>query len=1525
MSGVFVFRQPPQGFHTEYFGGGGGKGGSSVQTMQVPPEVMARYNAVNARAEAVASKPFQRYGGEFVAPINAQQQTGIAGINAAANMAQPYYADAMKGLTSAQALSDKYLKNATSETYAAKNVGQGYADTAGEYYTGAEGAASPYYDYAATNTEGAVAGAQPYMDAATLAAMYGAAGVNPQELQTERYMNPYVQNVVNTTQAALNQKFGQQNAQQQSEAIKAGAFGGDRAGIARGVLRGQQGLTMAEAISPLYKDAYNNALKTAGEQQGVYLSAGQKNREAIQKASDQISALGKQGYDMRSGAALQMQGIGKDIYNQRTTTGEKVAALGAQQFGQGNKTAEQIASQGKQGYDTGASTAKTTADVGTAAQKAGLEGAQAQIAAGTLEQQTKQAEDTARYQQHLQEQGYDFQTAKFLADIALGTGTASGNTTTSDSSGGFFSDKRLKEDVKEIGKTNDGQPIYSYKYKGDDRTQIGLMAQDVEKRHPEAVGLTSGYKTVNYKKATEDSERPARAYGGGLDVNSMGGAVYDPGEYARGGYAEGGTSIADILAAQQAMYMGQGSPYGQSQKTPMGLGIPNQSIKITPLQAKPIAQPQRGPDPLSQAANFGKNLVEAKKAGQEIKSWFDKKPEDGKGGTTPATNTTTTSAPAGGKQTGLVTPTEQPTADKLAFGPEIKDPGVGLNFDQSNVASNMGGDQFASLGEDLGGADFGDLGSWFGNRGGAVPDYACGGVAGGHRDGYADKGFVTPGYDTELPATEIMDTVAEDGELSPAEIKNKQASMSPKVSGGGGGGFDVVGTAMKVLPFFLKDGGAAYREHHANPDETNDFSNVVGEKFSPEDVAAAAEEIAPTGVDPRLVALTPDQPVREMTMDPSLMFNESRGDFHAKNDAVGHGGMKGHFGRGQFGQARLQDAMNAGVLPKGTTPEQFMDSEELQKATEKWHFGDISQHISNKGLDKAIGTTINGIPVTEQGMLNVAHLGGKGGLEKFIASGGKYNPADENGTSLSDYLAMGSGVKPAAPTRTASSGYGGNSEKSASIGDVVREYAPSGMPTSENFWVPALGFLGGMLTSPNRSLAGAIGSGLVSGTSGYMELRKGQQEDIKNAFNVFKDRFEDAIDPTTKQPAKRDKFTGQLYAPDQAQSSLAKTLRGIGVDPANYGVVESNPPAAGKAGTKSDTLLPPPVKGEKPTEKVAEVVLPGEPPKPPANLPKTDMNHQQLRADAYHDWKNAGLTEDPKARLARAEAHRQDATALSQLGVSAGPRVAEANRLAEMEITNLNKELDAVADRQNSINKENDKISSVSAGEFAKEAAGRLATYERRRDQVQEINRMFSDLRGGRAAPALAEMNSWLASVGVPVDSKRASDTDYVTKLIMTKMAEDIATDKLMRAPASGMRALIQTMPNASMDPGATYTLLGQMLGEMDSVHRRDLAYKRGTDPFDFAKEWESKNGRSLNQDVATGLSQLKLHEGMSPDVIKSLYEKYGKYGYTPQGMQESQKPVAPTVAPGQQTGERKQFKQGWGVWNGSQWVPEGQ
>lgn len=64
-----------------------------------------------------------------------------------------------------------------------------------------------------------------------------------------------------------------------------------------------------------------------------------------------------------------------------------------------------------------------------------------------------------------------------------------------------FSDARLKDVVGRVGETDEGVPLYLYKYKGEDRPQIGPMAQEVAQVKPDAVQQhESGFLTVDYSK-----------------------------------------------------------------------------------------------------------------------------------------------------------------------------------------------------------------------------------------------------------------------------------------------------------------------------------------------------------------------------------------------------------------------------------------------------------------------------------------------------------------------------------------------------------------------------------------------------------------------------------------------------------------------------------------------------------------------------------------------------------------------------------------------------------------------------------------------------------------------------------------------------------------------------------------------------------------------------------------------------------------------------------------------------------------
>lgn len=65
----------------------------------------------------------------------------------------------------------------------------------------------------------------------------------------------------------------------------------------------------------------------------------------------------------------------------------------------------------------------------------------------------------------------------------------------------YFSDRRLKENIDKVGETPGGNNIYAYNMKGDKKRQLGVMAQELLKKQPDAVHKTpSGYLAVDYSK-----------------------------------------------------------------------------------------------------------------------------------------------------------------------------------------------------------------------------------------------------------------------------------------------------------------------------------------------------------------------------------------------------------------------------------------------------------------------------------------------------------------------------------------------------------------------------------------------------------------------------------------------------------------------------------------------------------------------------------------------------------------------------------------------------------------------------------------------------------------------------------------------------------------------------------------------------------------------------------------------------------------------------------------------------------------
>lgn len=211
--------------------------------------------------------------------------------------------------------------------------------------------------------------------------------------------------------------------------------------------------------------------------------------------------------------------------NQDMTTADTLAKLNTQNYSQALSAAQADKARAFQG-------ASAYGALGQQAQNAGYQDVAALMGVGAQQQGLEQLQMDTASQNAAQQHQYPFQNLSWLGSLVQGVGANAGGTSTQTSPGpsalsqiagigltalGLFSDERVKEDIERVGMTDDGLPVYTFRYRGDPRTHMGLMAQDVEEVKPEAVGSFGGIKTVDYDRATEGF-----ATGGPVDLNGDG-------------------------------------------------------------------------------------------------------------------------------------------------------------------------------------------------------------------------------------------------------------------------------------------------------------------------------------------------------------------------------------------------------------------------------------------------------------------------------------------------------------------------------------------------------------------------------------------------------------------------------------------------------------------------------------------------------------------------------------------------------------------------------------------------------------------------------------------------------------------------------------------------------------------------------------------------------------------------------------------------------------------------------------------
>jgi len=148
----------------------------------------------------------------------------------------------------------------------------------------------------------------------------------------------------------------------------------------------------------------------------------------------------------------------------------------------------------------------------------------------------------------------------------------------------------------------------------------------------------------------------------------------------------------------------------------------------------------------------------------------------------------------------------------------------------------------------------------------------------------------------------------------------------------------------------------------------------------------ALEELPPVKIEAPRVELIMKNHSRFLK---DLGMRESSGNYKAVNQF-------GYLGKYQFGRKTLnalgyKNVSNREFLANGSIQEEAM-----------YALLTHNKKILRRTINKYSGKTVNGIYVTESGILAAAHLAGPGNVKKFFRKGYEFH--DGNGTKMTSYM-----------------------------------------------------------------------------------------------------------------------------------------------------------------------------------------------------------------------------------------------------------------------------------------------------------------------------------------------------------------------------------------------------------------------------------------------------------------------------------------------------------------------------------------
>ena len=286
------------------------------------------------------------------------------------------------------------------------------------------------------------------------------------------YMNPFTQNVIETSMGDLERQRLMQQQQGAAQAARAGAFGGSRQGVAESLTNEAFARQGAQMASGLRQAGFTQAQQQAQQDLARQMQASQLNQATGLQAS-----LANQSTSLAAQRANQQAALQAAQLQMGAATGG--AGIGQQQFNMGQTVENQIAQQGgmqralqQQLIDAGRG--QFNAYAGMPASTLGY--VSSALGAAPVPQTTTQSRQPG-----------------FLDYLTLGASV-------------FPSDVRLKKDIELVDQLDNGIEVYTWKWTdeakslgADDKNTRGVIAQKIMETIPEAVVVgESGYYMVDY-------------------------------------------------------------------------------------------------------------------------------------------------------------------------------------------------------------------------------------------------------------------------------------------------------------------------------------------------------------------------------------------------------------------------------------------------------------------------------------------------------------------------------------------------------------------------------------------------------------------------------------------------------------------------------------------------------------------------------------------------------------------------------------------------------------------------------------------------------------------------------------------------------------------------------------------------------------------------------------------------------------------------------------------------------------------